>query len=155
MNSSDPCVPWYFPISNNSTSRLCDPWEAREFRFHMSSIPYETCNYCLPDCTTTMYSSSVTAAPFRRCNYKNLGVSFLCNFEETIQPPIWSQGVYDQYSTEINQVPGYIYDSVKSSNYRNFADEKASGKQILTAANEANPQYDAYEKGNSLRSIDN
>ena len=93
MNSSDPCVPWYFPISNNSTSRLCDPWEAREFRFHMSSIPYETCNYCLPDCTTTMYSSSVTAAPFRRCNYKNLGVSFLCNFDETIQPPIWSQGM--------------------------------------------------------------
>ena len=92
MNTSDPCVPWYFPISNNSTSRLCNPWEAREFRFHMSSIPYETCNYCLPDCTTTMYSSSVTAAPFRRCNYKNLGVSFLCNFEETIQPPIWSQG---------------------------------------------------------------
>ena len=93
MNSSDPCVPWYFPISNNSTSRLCDPWEAREFRFYMSSIPYETCNYCLPDCSTTMYSSSVTAAPFRRCNYKNLGVSFLCNFEETIQPPIWSQGM--------------------------------------------------------------
>ncbi len=59
------------------------------------------------------------------------------------------------YSTEINQVPDYIYDSVKSSNYRNFADEKASGKQILIAANEANPQYDAYEKGNLLGSIEN
>ena len=88
MNQSDPCIPWYFPINDTSTARLCDPWEARSFRSYMTSIPYDTCDFCLPDCVTTMYSASVTAAPFRRCDYKNLGVSFLCNFDDQIQSSI-------------------------------------------------------------------
>ena len=141
----EPCFPWYFPINDTSNARLCDPWEAREFKSHMSSLPYDACDDCMPDCVTTIYSTSVTAAPFRRCDYKNLGISFLCNFEEALKPPIWGQRVLDQYLSDIQQVPDYI-DSLVSSNQRKFADSRATGKEIFKAANEKSPDYDAYEK---------
>ena len=75
---------------------------------------------------------------FRRCDYKNLGVSFLCNFEEQIQgqqiqPPIWGQNVLKQYLDEINEVPEYLESLARNSNKRLFADE--SGNQIFAAAN--------------------
>ena len=157
MNQSDPCIPWYFPINDTSTARLCDPWEAREFRQYMKSIPYDTCDYCLPDCETTIYHASVTAAPFRRCDYKNLGVSFLCNFNgnilgKQIQPAIWAESVIAQYINEIEQVPDYL-EFASHSNKRFYVDSKASGKPIFTAANEdvisgekTPKSYDAYEK---------
>ena len=85
---------------------------------------------------TPRYSASVTAAPFRRCDYKNLGISFLCNFEEQIQgqqiqPPIWGQNVLKQYMDEINTIPDYLKSVASNSNKRLYADEKASGKQIF------------------------
>ena len=96
---------------------------------------------------------------FRRCDYKNLGVSFLCNFEEQIQgqqiqPPIWGQNVLKQYLDEINEVPEYLESLARNSNKRLFADEQASGNQIFAAANvdvdqsgEKIPKsYDAYER---------
>ena len=70
MKENERCIPWYFPINDTSSARLCDPWEARIFRSHMKAIPYDTCDFCLPDCNTTIYTASVTAAPFRQ-NYDN------------------------------------------------------------------------------------
>ena len=66
MNKTDSCMPWYFPVNDTSHIRLCDPWEARMFRHAMNSMPFDECDSCLPDCTTTVYTASVTAAPFRR-----------------------------------------------------------------------------------------
>ena len=47
MNVSDPCLPWYFPINDKDNARLCDPWEAREFRgnafFH--SMTMTSCTF--------------------------------------------------------------------------------------------------------------
>jgi hypothetical protein len=106
MNASDPCIPWYFPVDDTGSTRMCDPWEAREFRKHVSNVPDDECEQCLPDCSGTIYKASVTAAPFRRCDYKNLGISTLCNFEseQTVNPPIWGQKVLDQYLEEIYNV---------------------------------------------------
>lgn len=111
----------------------------------MSGIPFDTCDYCLPDCKGTIYTSSVTAAPFRRCDYKNLGVSFLCNFDANIEPPVWGQNVVDQYLSDIGKLPDYVQNFV-TSNRRKFADPKASGNQIFKKANEDGPDYDAYQK---------
>ena len=160
MDSLDgPCVPWYFPTSNASATRICDPWETRKFRNLMNSISYDACDYCLPDCNTTIYQASVTAAPFRRCDYKNLGVSFLCNFDDQIhgkqiQPPIWGKNVLKQYQDEINMIPDYLDTLLSNSNERLFVDMKASGNPIFTAANNKVKEsgdkvpktYDAYEK---------
>ena len=130
MDASDPCIPWYFPINDTTKSRLCDPWEAREFREQMDLIPSDHCNHCLPDCSATIYQASVTAAPFRRCGYKNLGTSFLCDFEKNIRPPIWGKKVLDQYQAEVSEVPNYIRDKV-ASNLRRYADPSAAGDKAI------------------------
>ena len=85
----------------------------------------------------------VSSAPFRRCDYKNLGVSFLCNFEEYLDPPIWGQKVRDQYIFEDHEIPE---EKIGNSNTRQFADQKASGNQVFQASNMESPTYDAYEK---------
>ena len=139
-------MPWYFPIKSDNNSRLCDPWEAAEFRVNMKSTPSQMCDSCLPDCNTTMFTASVTAAPFRKCDYKNLGVSKLCSFDTNLSPPIWGQQVLSQYKDELpDGVPTYIANLV-SSNKRKFADTRASGVPIFTADTNTRPTYDAYEK---------
>ena len=111
----------------------------------MDLLPSDHCNHCLPDCSATIYQASVTAAPFRRCGYKNLGTSFLCDFEKNITPPIWGKKVLDQYQAEVSEVPIYIRDKV-ASNLRRYADPSAAGNEVFSASNEDNPLYDAYEK---------
>ena len=111
----------------------------------------------LEHCAVDREAACFHSFAFRRCDYKNLGVSFLCNFEEQIQgqqiqPPIWGQNVLKQYLDEINEVPEYLESLARNSNKRLFADE--SGNQIFAAANvevdetgEKIPKsYDAYER---------
>ena len=56
----------------------------------------------------------MTAAPFRRCDYKNLGVSYLCSLtDQTLpQPKIWGKQVRQEYKTKFgfddDQLPDYI-----------------------------------------------
>lgn len=142
----DPCVPWYFPKNNTATARLCDPWEATAFKQLMSNISDVDCPDCLPDCTATVYSASVTAAPFRRCDYKNLGTSQLCNFDDATDPPIWAQQVMRQYEYENGARPPKI--AGLNSNIRKFYDARASGKPVFTY--DQNLAYDAYQKDIAL-----
>lgn len=104
MNASDPCIPWFYPKSDAGVAafrRICNPWETIKFKELMEETPSETkCGHCLPDCSATVYNAKVSAAPFRHCNFKNLGVSYFCNFNRKggdINPPIWGQRVIDQY----------------------------------------------------------
>ena len=59
------CIPWYLPQGQNSTA--CDPWTAREFSTMLLSINNNSshCKHCLPDCETTEYSVTTSAANFR------------------------------------------------------------------------------------------
>ncbi len=132
MNTSDPCIPWYFPVTDDSTGRMCDPWEAREFRQHMKNVPDGECEDCLPDCSSTLYTSMVTAAPFRRCDYKNLGISTLCTFEieDIAQPPIWGQNVLEQYLKDtFTEAPARVKDLFQT-NQRKYVDSRASGAEV-------------------------
>ena len=135
MNITPPCIPWYFPMNESMNTRICDPWEARKFRNLMENIPDSQCDKCLPDCSTTLYHASVTAAPFRRCDYKNLGISYLCNFDEKIDPPIWGQQVLDQYFNDLNVddsslLPDYIRSGVKTQ-HRRYAGPYTNQASIL------------------------
>ena len=64
LNLTARCLPWFFPPLLNE--KMCDPWTAREFDRVARLMPSDQCNGCLPDCEDTLYSASVTAAPFRR-----------------------------------------------------------------------------------------
>ena len=119
MNETDPCVPWYLPKNESTNIRLCDPWEARTFLKQMDETPYDTLKHCLPDCSTTVYHGAVTAAPFKKCNMKDLEVSFMCNFDTGLDPPIWGEMVFDQYMKEVKDLPNYITNQV-NSNFRDY-----------------------------------
>ena len=164
MKLETPCVPWYLPVNDTSGTELCTPWEIMEFQQEMDATPGDYCDHCLPDCTTTIYKASVTAAPFRHCDYKNLGTSYLCDFDGTVSPKIWGQDVQDQYANEMSSVPFYVSNDAESS-YRKYAGTNkhllllivlkynkilnlilGEGTPIFTAANERAPTYNAYEK---------
>ena len=117
-NSSDPCTPWYYPRTNRSL-RICDSFEAFKFWTEMQNVPQKEVKNCLPDCEATDYSVSTSAAPFRRCDHRALGLSTLCTFNEPINPPIWGQSVIDQYIDEMGEVPRYVSDNY-TTNIRNF-----------------------------------
>ncbi len=93
---------------------LCDPWGAVSYRTAVEELTDEVgvsanadlgtnsysvrcfqCNYCLPDCNGTIYSQTVTAVPYRRCDSKNLGVSYFCNIDDASlpSPPIFGAQV--------------------------------------------------------------
>ena len=142
MNQSDLCTPWYFPRTERSL-RICDSFETFLFSTEMQNVPPNVIENCLPDCEGTDYSVSVTAAPFRRCDHKTLGLTTLCNFDETINPPIWGQSVIDQYIDEKGEIPEYVSDKY-STNIRNFTKQDETS-EVFTILNRKDGKYDAYK----------
>lgn len=127
----------------------------------MEQIPDNGCDHCLPDCRGTLYETSISAAPFRRCDVKNLGTSLLCNldFGQIASPPIWGQEVgyvlvywiclhfpslsqvLDDYKRITGKVPAYLSESIKS-NKRMFVPRSA----VFETQQADETFYDAYEK---------
>ena len=147
------CLPWYFPKSKGADVKMCNPFDSFKFLNHMKNVSQSSCEHCLPDCVSTMYDSSVTAAPFRRCDYKNLGVSPLCSFESTIEPQIWAESLLTEYESSTDGVPTYVYDMVGDRSHpktnkryyvRNTDDD--INRVVFAVQNENNKEYDAYEK---------
>ena len=46
-NSSEVCVPWFFPTPEKSPL-ICNPWEAADFLEKMLSVSTMNCQHCLP-----------------------------------------------------------------------------------------------------------
>jgi len=81
------CIPWYFPSAGDEIL-ICDPWETVEFLNDMANVPEEKCDYCLSDCSTTLYQPYLVAVPFSKCDSYNLGVSKYCNiYNKNFVPP--------------------------------------------------------------------
>ena len=63
---------------------------------------------CLPNCAETVYSVSVTSAPFRDCDQANLGLSPQCAIDlgpNAIKPHKWAEIVEAAYG---GIVPQYL-----------------------------------------------
>ena len=59
------CTPWFFPVSDDLTT-ICNPWEANLIVGIMSNFIAESvCSHCLPDCSNTIYHSTLTSQEFR------------------------------------------------------------------------------------------
>jgi hypothetical protein len=140
-NVSYYCVPWFFPTAAPGIA-ACDPWESVQFfDLMLNNIPDDTCSYCLPDCSTTIYDTSITAVPFRRCDSSNVGVSKLCTLDNTKLPfpTKFGRQVINEYS-DATVIPGFVR-SIQSSE-RTFA-SAIDGGDIFTK----NPlTYDAYDE---------
>ena len=68
------------------------------------------------DCSETQYTTSTTVVPFRRCDYKNLGVSYLCNLNsfDLPEPTIWGKQVINEYENRGNgELPWFLKEEVR------------------------------------------
>ena len=100
-----------------------------------------------------MYESKVTSVPLRACDHTNLGLSSLCDLEDTdLNPPMWAQAVEDEFRFEDETVPDFARPRAgKMSNIRNTSmnpsliDDVTLKHQFLK-----NPSYNAFEKDIAL-----
>ncbi len=114
------CTPWYYPTADKPL-QICNPWESQDFQFFKDTIPDETCAHCLPDCSGAQYTTTVYSSPFRRCDSKNLGVSFLCDITDPTlpEPRIWGKQVLleyldeDENATDVTDLPEYVQNQVR------------------------------------------
>ena len=70
------CFPWYFPTYKKSSS-ICSPWETANFTKYFNNVPAGQCADCTPDCEFVIYEPTITAVPFRKCDFRNLGINFI------------------------------------------------------------------------------
>ena len=89
------------------------------FRVVLFNLSQLFSRQCMPPCDETHYTVSVSAAPFRGCNNKNLGLTSLCDLESqgdmaAVDPPIWGASVLHQYEAA-KGVPDYIAEAVRTN----------------------------------------
>jgi hypothetical protein len=102
------CVPWYFPSADDSPI-ICDPWLAVELTDVMSNVPDEKCRRCLPDCRTTIFKTTVTAVPLRKCTLVNLGENTFCNMtnHSLMNPSMLNDLVVWNLKNRFKSIPYY------------------------------------------------
>ena len=144
------CVPWFLPLIT-TRQPMCDPWEANDFQKQMSLVGNGKCKKCLPDCESIEIRASVSAKPFGPCDEKSVG-SFLCfmemdNSKGIPHPPKWGQSVLEEYKWR-RTIPDYIMNEVKTNrrSYVSRQDEATEDIDVLSAIENSNQGYDAYEK---------
>jgi len=145
------CTPWNFPFVDNDQHTVCDPWQSVQIlRIMQTGIPMDQCKDCLPDCTSTIYQTSMSAQSFRKCTDKNFGLSNFCNLDLNVQlitPQIWANQVLKQYASNNQSKPGFLSNVV--SNTRNLT----SSVSMQNIFNAIERNYDAYEKDIAILSI--
>ena len=156
MGEDEKCAPWYLPPVDPD-ARLCSPFEAIKFNRAIDTMAANVCEFCLPDCDVTQYSTSVSAAPFRPCDFKNVGLSPTCNLsgadghedEATLgkfSPPMWGASAIEEYRGKENAVPHYINERRMDNRRRHAKTLEQRNSAVFTVANDMEETYDAYEK---------
>ena len=64
-------------------------------KYFFKQVPEEMCMHCLPDCSYTIYETSVASAPFRKCDLSSYGVSQFCSANAP-QPTIYADQVLEK-----------------------------------------------------------
>ena len=143
MDKHDPCVPWYFPTEDSSQDRMCSPQETFTFRKMMKLTPAHYCQHCLPDCTMTKYSASISSSSMRRCDQKNIELGEICTFKSNLDPPLWGNDVFnDAKDTQTGITPGWVR---AKSNLRKWLNKENATGQVFEGANKRKPVYDSYQ----------
>ena len=124
--------------------KLCDPWQTRNFTLHLEQTPDGHCDYCLPDCVSTIYESQVSSAPFKVCDHTNIGSSSMCQFstKSEINPPIWAAAVNQEFG---QKVPDYFNKSGIFPSTRRYVPAKKFNNLVLKNEVEEHPTYNAYD----------
>ena len=109
-------------IATDDNLKICDPWQARNFSNFLELTPDGHCDYCLPDCISTIYNTQVSSAPFKPCDHSNIGASPMCQFstKNDLNPPIWAQAVEQQYEKSEGNIPEFLDNSGIFPNERRY-----------------------------------
>ena len=147
------CAPWFYPVENQYLHEICDPWRTAQFQELLKMVADDQCRECLPDCSFTEYTSSVSSAPFRSCDRTNLGVSPLCDLSSgadmMMNPPIWKQTIHEEYEKfNGGDLPDFIKKQPNVlSNIRNYtASDQDVKNLVLRAQREKRLAYNALEE---------
>ena len=150
-HNSSQCIPWFFPVNDNSEVKICDPWEKKEFEEILQIMPSNVCDHCLPDCNGNIYETRINIAEFKKCDYTNLGASMFCDLEAgDMNPSIWTQEARDEFEKGIGDVPKYMLknqeNQTKYSNRRSYnRNPEILKKMPLSHRLAKDPTYDAFE----------
>ena len=156
INSSDICIPWFYPASDEKVQKFCNPWNIRKFQEIMDNqIPREQCGYCLPDCNTTKYQTDIVYSNLRKCDVNNIGgTSILCDLvNDPLNPAPWSNTAITEYQESNATVPWFLktFQADRTTNASKFSNFRYLGKGLESNALfgsdiKANPTYDAFER---------
>ena len=148
------CVPWFYPVEDKYLYEVCDPWRTARFQYLLKEVSDidGDCKYCLPDCNTTKYKTSISSAPFRSCDRTNVGVSPLCNISfgsgMMINPPIWKNAVQAEYEKFNGGDPPEFFTKQQKimSNIRQYAPKGVVKNLVFRAERENKLTYNALEE---------
>ena len=138
-------------IVTNETAKMCDPWESREFLQKIDLMPDGTCEYCLPDCSTTIYDHEVSSAPIRHCDHTNLESSYMCqvktvSLKQNINPPPFVNNILSQFTDNSQQVPQFVTEIKMFSNMRYRIKESKIPTAVFRYKVKDKPTYNAFEE---------
>ena len=136
------CIPWFFPSTNIGLPNICDPWQALEMVDLMWNVPSSDCGNCLPDCSTFIYKTTVTAVPLKKCDLTNLGLTHLCdtNDKNPLSPKMYSNLLLNNFMARFNITPNYGRYNM-TSNIRKRGSDLPRGHVF----DETDALYDAFE----------
>ena len=154
-HSKGDCKPWFYPVIEIKMG-FCDPWQTKEYLQIMSEIPIGTCDFCLPDCATTIYDSSISTAPIRYCDHTNLGTSKICSVDPSTSntnPSILSEPIKNEYwKNKHGTLPDFVQPSIeKLPSKRVHVTSEFKKQNLVFKENlQKHPDYDAFHKDIAL-----
>ncbi len=109
LPSDDNCYPWNMPTPRGSP--CCNPLQADAFYKRMRTLDMAKTmgeELCLPDCSGTIYTTTVSSAAFRKCDDANMGLTMLCTVDaeggNSPVPQKWAEDVLREYRKSGSEV---------------------------------------------------
>ena len=138
-------------LVTDETAKMCDPWENRDFLHKIDLMPDGTCEYCLPDCSTTIYDHEVSSAPVKDCDHTNLGTSNICqvnslSIKQNINPPPFVNNIISQFKDDSEQIPQFATEMKMFSNMRYHIKESKISTAVFRYKVKDKPTYNAFEE---------
>ena len=135
---------------------MCDPWMTKKFRNILDTkIPVDQCNYCLDDCSSTTYQTSISYTELEQCEDSNIGSMFCDLTRGEMNPAPWTNDAQNEYLAANESVPSFLETNgaTETTTKRRFSNQRSrylkqgNGKDAIFAEKlKRNPYYNAFEK---------
>ena len=159
LNETSSCVPWFYPSNDKEDSGMCNPWDNEKFKDIIErQIPSQLCKHCLPDCSTTRYSTTISYAKLRKCERPTTGgTNIMCRLvNDKNNPAPWINLAQNEFKRFDKRLPWFLKTSIagyksgfgnvmaRFSNKRLRLHEDISEELFLSEV-QKNPTYDAFD----------